>query len=164
MSRDKVVPITRKVDTRKNIKVNTQRKSMKAILLLFVEPCTAGSTDSEKYSLPDLKKVSITINGSPNIIYNEGIEREDIRSEVSRFFMKEKHKLQHINVKKFYAENNYKFGLLIDLCSMASQEMHDSGKNIVNSTDGIQLNLVPRASFPLTSGRKTRALGATILK
>ena len=25
-------------------------------------------------------------------------------------------------------------------------------------------NLVPRASFPLTSGRKTRALGATIMK
>ena len=25
-----------------------------------------------------------------------------------------------------------------------------------------KLNLVPRASFPLTSGRKTRALGATI--
>ena len=27
---------------------------------------------------------------------------------------------------------------------------------------GDSLNLVPRASFPLTSGRKTRALGATI--
>ena len=26
------------------------------------------------------------------------------------------------------------------------------------------INLVPRASFPLTSGQKTRALGATILK
>ena len=25
-------------------------------------------------------------------------------------------------------------------------------------------NLVPRASFPLTSGRKTRALGASVLK
>ena len=53
--------------------------------------------------------------------------------------MKEKHKPQHMNMHKFYTDN--KFGLLIDLRSMASQEIHGSGTRIVNSTDGIQLEI-----------------------
>ena len=92
---DKVVPISRGTDTRINIKVNSQRRSMKGILLLFVVPYTAGTRDSEKYIFPDLKKIDVTINGSPNMLYNNGIETRDIWAEVSRFFMKEKYKPQH---------------------------------------------------------------------
>ena len=73
LSRDKVVPINKGTDTRINIKVSAQRRSMKGILLLFVEPYTAGTRDSEKYIFPDLKKISITISGSPNMLYNNGI-------------------------------------------------------------------------------------------
>ena len=112
---------------------------MKGILLLFVEPYAAGARDSEKYIFPDLKKISVTINGSPNMLYNNGIESRDIWSEVSRFFMKEDYKPQHMNLQKFYAKN--KFGLLIDLRSMESQKMHGSGTRIVNSTDGVQLEI-----------------------
>ena len=71
------------------------------------------------------------------MLYNEGIESQDICSEVSRFFMKEKYKPQHMTLEKFYTKN--KFGLLIDLRSMASQEMHGSGTCLVNTTDGVQL-------------------------
>ena len=42
-------------------------------------------------------------------------------------------------MKKFYTNN--KFGLLIDLRSMESQKMHGSGSRIVNSTDGVQLEI-----------------------
>ena len=56
LSRDKVVPINKVTETRINIKVSVPRRSMKAILLLFVEPYTAGTRDSEKYIFPDLKK------------------------------------------------------------------------------------------------------------
>ena len=136
---DKVVTITRGTDTRINIKLNAQRRSMKGILLLFVVPYPAGTRDSEKYIFPDLKKISVTINGSPNMLYNNGIESRDIWSEVSRFFMKEKSKPQHMSLEKFYTGN--KFGLLIDLRSMASQEMHGSGTRLVNTTDGVQLEI-----------------------
>ena len=131
-----------KVDTSTeliNIKVNSQRRSMKGILLLFVEPYTAGTRDSEKYGFPDLEKVLVTINGSPNMLYNNGIESEDAWRQVSRFFMKEKHKPQHMTLQKFYAED--KFELLIDLRSMASQKMHGSGTRLVNTTDGVQLEI-----------------------
>ena len=137
--RDKVVTFAKGTDTRINIKVEAQRRSMKGILLLFVEPYIAGARDSETYIFPDLKKISVTINGSPNMLYNNGIESRDIWSEVSRFFMKEKYKPQHMNLQKVYAEN--KFGLLIDLRSMESQKMHGRGTRIVNSTDGVQLEI-----------------------
>ena len=74
-------PLKRDTDTRLNIKVNSQRKSLKAILLLFTEPYTAGARNSEKYVFPDLKKVKVTINGSPSMLYNEGIVATDLWRE-----------------------------------------------------------------------------------
>ena len=138
VNRAKVVPINKNSDTRINIKVDAQRRSMKGILLLFVEPYTAGTRDSEKYIFPNLNKVSDN-QRLINMLYNEGIESQDIWSEVSRFFMKEKYKPQHMTLEKFYTKN--KFGLLIDLRSMASQEMHGSGTRLVNTTDGVQLEI-----------------------
>ena len=112
---------------------------MKGILLLFVKKYNAGARDSEQYIFPAIKKVSVTINGSPNMLYNNGIESRDAWTQVSRFFMKEKHKSQYMTLQKFYTED--KFGLLIDLRSMASQEMHGSGTRHVNTTDGVQLEI-----------------------
>ena len=127
-----------------NIKVDSQRRSMKGILLLFVEPYCAGARDSEKFIFPDLKKVTVMINGSPNMLYDNRIESRDAWRQVSCFFMKEKHKPQHMTQQKFYTEN--KCGLLIDLCSMASQKMHGSGTRLVNTTDGVQLQIEREAN------------------
>ena len=132
----------KKVDTSTelmNIKVDSQRRSVKGILLLFVKQYTAGTRDSEEYVFPDIKKILVTINGSPNMLYNSGIESEDAWRQASRFFMTEKQKPQHMTLNKFYAKD--KFGLLIDLRSMASQEMHGSGTRLVNTTDGVQLEI-----------------------
>ena len=139
MLRDTVVPIAKDKDERINIKVNPQRRSLKAILLLFVEPYTAGTRDSEKYVFPDLTKVEVTVNGKPNMLYNHSIESMDMWEEASRFFVKEKNKTEHMNMTKFYTED--KFGLLIDLRSMSSQTKHGSGMRLVNTKDGVQLEI-----------------------
>ena len=76
--RDNVIDFKKQTDTRINVKVNTQKRSIKGLLLLFVEPYTAGTRDSEKYIFPDIKKISVTLNGSPNMLYNNGIESRDI--------------------------------------------------------------------------------------
>ena len=68
------------------------------------------------------------------MLYNDDIESEDAWREVKRFFLKEKYKPQHMIMKKFYTDN--KFGLLIDLRSMASQEMHGSGIQLEIDRDG----------------------------
>ena len=87
---ENTIPFQKGSDTRLNIKVNAQGRSLKAILLLFTEPYTAGTRDSEKYVFPDLKKVRVTINGSPNMLYNEGIVSRDLWEEAGRFFVREK--------------------------------------------------------------------------
>ena len=141
---EKTVPFAKGAEARLNIKVNAQRRSMKAILLLFTEPYNAGARDSEKYVFPDLKKVKVTINGSPSMLYNEGIVSTDLWREARRFFVREKNKTEHMNLKLFLAGD--KFGLLIDLRSMADRSMHGSGTRLVNTTDGVQLELERKAS------------------
>ena len=138
MSRGNVIRIDTSTELI-NIKVDSHRRSMKGILLLFVAPYSAGARNSEKSVSPDLEKVFVTINGSPNMLYKNGIETEDAWRQASRFFMNEKNKPQHMTLQKFYAED--KFGLLIYLQSMASQKMHDSGTRLVNTTDGVQLEI-----------------------
>ena len=87
---------------RKNIKIDAQKRLLKALLLLFIEPYADAARDSEKYVFPDLTKVSVTINGSPNMIYNNGVEGKDIAEEAQRFFVKEKNKTEHMDMTKFY--------------------------------------------------------------
>ena len=141
---DKTIRFAKGSETLLNIKVNSQRRSLKAILLLFTEPYTAGTRDSEKYVLPDLTKVKVTINGSPDMLCNEGIIGPDLWEEASQFFVKQKNKTEHMTLKLFMAGN--RFGLLIDLRLMADQTMHGSGTRLVNSTDGVQLELERTAS------------------
>ncbi|KAL9953142.1 hypothetical protein ACROYT_G040507 [Oculina patagonica] len=144
IQRDKVVTFAKGSDTRLNLRVNPQRRSLKGILLLFVEQYAKDARSSEKYINPDLTKVSVTVNGSPNMLYNNGIEGMDIWEEVKRFYMKEKNKTQHMTMQKFYTEDKY--GLLIDLRSMADHSMHGSGTRFVNTKDGVQLELERKAS------------------
>ena len=44
-----------------------------------------------------------------------------------------------MTLQKFHSDN--KFGILIGLRSKATQEMHGSGTRLVNTTDGIQLEI-----------------------
>jgi len=138
------IPFKKETEERLNIKVIAQRRSMKAILLLFTEGYNVGTRDSEKYVFPDLKKVKVTINGSPNMLYNEGIVPTDLWREARRFFVREKNETEHMNLKLFLGGN--RFGLVVDLRSMADRTMHGSGVRLVNTTDGVHLELERKKS------------------
>jgi len=141
---EKTIIFGKNTDERLNIKVNAQRRSLKAILLLFTEPYTAGARDSEKFVFPDLTKVKVTINGSPSMLCNEGIVGTDLWREAKRFFVREKNKTEYMNLKLYLAGD--RFGLLVDLRSMADRSMHGSGKRLVNTTNGVQLELERKKS------------------
>ena len=81
-----VVEVNKGTDALLNIKVNPQRRSLRGILTLFIEPYIAGARDSEKFFNPDITKVSVTVNSSPNRVYNEGITGIDMWHEVRQFF------------------------------------------------------------------------------
>ena len=72
--------------------------------------------------------MDVTINGSPNKLYNEGISGIDMWNEVSQFFGTKSKKSggrSNMNLTKYLTDN--KFSLLIDLRSMADTTMHGNG-------------------------------------
>ena len=143
--REKVVTITRGSDTRLNLRVDPQRKSLKGILLLFISPYTAGNRDSEYYFNPDIAKVKVTVNGVPNRVYNEGISGSDMWKELTRHFNPSpKSGRPNMTLAKYLAGN--RFGLWIDLRSMADTTMHGNGQRLVNTQDGVQLEIERTAS------------------
>ena len=137
--REKVVDVNRGTDVRLNLRVNPQRRSLKGLLLLFIVSYTAGLRDSEHYLNSDITKVSVTVNGSPNRVYNEGITGIDMWLEASRFFKPNKGGTPNMNLTKYLTGN--KFGLFIDLRSMADTTLHGNGQRLVNTPDSIQLTL-----------------------
>ena len=65
-------------DTMHNTIINIQRSSMKAIVLLFTKKTV---TDSEEFVNPKIKSVKVTIAGTPNLIYSQGIPRKRLLEE-----------------------------------------------------------------------------------
>ena len=153
--RERVVPIVRGSDTRLNLRVNPQRRSLKGILLLFINPYTAGARDTENSFNPDITKVKVTVNGVPNRVYNEGISGTDMWNELTRHFNPRGHTRTrgshtpnggrpNMNLTKYLTGN--KFGLWIDLRSMADTTLHGNGQRLVNTQDGVQLEIERTAS------------------
>ena len=155
--RERVVPITRGSDTRLNLRINPQRRSLKGILLLFINPFVAGARDSENYFNPDITKVKVAVNGVPNRVYNEGISGTDMWKELTRYFNPHTRTRVHetlthagvygrpnMTLTKYL--NGNKFGLWIDLRSMADTTLHGNGQRLVNTQDGVQLEIERTAS------------------
>ena len=152
--RERVLPIARGSDTRLNLRVNPQRRSLKGILLLFINPYTAGARDTEHYFNPDITKVTVSVNGRPDRVYNEGISGKDMWNELTRYFKPQGHTHKrgqsyaggrpNMTLAKYLTAN--KFGLWIDLRSMADTTMHGNGQRLVNTQDGVQLEIERTAS------------------
>ena len=143
--REKVVPSTRGSDTHLNLRVNPQRRSLKGILLLFINPYAAGARDTEHYFNPDITKVKVTVNGVPNRVYNEGLSGSDMWQELTRHFNPSpKSGRPNMTLAKYLTDN--KFGLWIDLRSMADTTMHGNGQRLVDTQNGVQLEIDRKAS------------------
>ena len=144
--RERVVPITLGSDTHLTIRVNPQRRSLKGLLLLFINPYNPGTRDSEHYFNPDITKVKVTVNGVPSRVYNEGISDKDMWNELTRHFNPNNGGggSPNMTLTKYLTAN--KFGLWVDLRSMADTTMHGNGQRMVNTQDGVQLEIDRKAS------------------
>ena len=134
---EKVESIPRGSQTRFNLTVNPQRRSLKGILLLFINPYTAGSLDTEHYFNPNITKVKVSIEGVPSRVYNEGLIGSDMWQEITRHFKPSTKGRPNMTLAKYLTNN--KFGLWIDLRSMTDTTMHGNGQRLVNSQNGVQL-------------------------
>ena len=142
---ERVVPITLGSDTHLNLRVNPQRISLKGVLLLFINSFTPGARNKEHYLNPDITKVKVTVNGVPNRVYNEGLSGSDMWQELTRHFNPSpKSGRPNMTLAKYLTDN--KFGLWIDMRSMADTTMHGNGQRLVNTQDGVQLEINRKAS------------------
>lgn len=129
----KTLTIDRQKDSIINESINVPRRSMKGLLLLFYEPYAKGARDSEKSFFPDITEVKVTVNGTPNKVFSQGMKARDMWEEVVRRFGKEN---SSMTPSEFYSD---RFALFIDLRSMKENDLHGSGMRLVNTKDGVQL-------------------------
>ena len=112
-----------------NENINIPRKSMKAIVLLFIKQ---SRVDSEEYIYPNITEVKLTIEGVPNSVYSQGIPSNRFYDEARRLFGEKEGKDQFMTVEKFYKD---KLAMVIHLRS------HEDGKKIVNTQNGVSLKI-----------------------
>ena len=79
--------------------------------------------------------MKVTVNGVPSRVYNEGISDKDMWNELTRHFNpKNGGGSPNMTLAKYLTAN--KFGLWVDLRSMADTTMHGNGQRMVNTQDG----------------------------
>ena len=77
----------------------------------------------------------MTVNGTPNKVFSQGMKARDMWDEAVRRFQKEN---SSMTPSEFYSD---RFALFIDLRSMKENDLHGSGMRLVNTKDGVQLTI-----------------------
>ena len=122
-----------------NLTINIPRKSMKAIVLLFKE--TGTITDSEKYVYPNISKVKISVEGVPNVIYNQGMYKDKLFVEARRLFLNKEE--NDMEIDDFYSKH---FALVVDMRTFNDGTVVKSGKKLVSTQSGILLEITKEAT------------------
>ena len=84
-----------KSDTLWNIDLKPNARSVKGVLILFVDPADGGANyarDSEKFYNPRIEKASATIAGNPNQLYASGMLPHNHFKEIQKYFADGKHR------------------------------------------------------------------------
>ena len=136
--RDEVTTFAKNAESRLNIKVNPQRRSLMGILQLFIEPYAAGVRDSKKYVNPDITKMTSRLTARPKRFMITESMGMTCRKRPAVSFIPKKG-TSNMDLTKSYTGD--KFGFLIDLRPMANIKMHGSHVRLVNTKDGVFLEL-----------------------
>ena len=144
-----------KSDTIWNIALAPQAKSMKAILILFVDPAdggTAYSRDTEKFYNPKITNVMITLDGNPNQLFASGMRPHQQFSEIKNIFADGKHRTNtHVAKELELADielEDYattKYALCLDMRTTDDDSLHGSGRKIEGASQSIQIQIEKKA-------------------
>ena len=144
-----------KSDTIWNIALAPQAKSMKAILILFVDPAdggTAYSRDTEKFYNPKITNVMITLDGNPNQLFASGMRPHQQFSEIKKIFADGKHRTNtHVAKELELADielEDYattKYALCLDMRTTDDDSLHGSGRKIEGASQSIQIQIEKKA-------------------
>ena len=101
-------------------------------LLLLNKPYVAGARDSEKTFNPDITEVKVILNGIPNKVYSQGIEKRYVGRGLPKIWKGKQH--DECN-RRLYAGDG--LGLFIALRSMRDNDLHGSDLRLVNTKQGV---------------------------
>jgi hypothetical protein len=148
-----------------NISIKSRAKSMKGILILFIDPAAAGggalyARDSEKFYNPKIKKVEVTLDGTPNQLFASGMLPHQQFEEIQKHFADGKHRtVSHILKESEMADISLpeylttKYGLWLDIRATDDNSLHGSGRKLEGAGESIQIQIEKTAETagPLTA-------------
>ena len=108
---------------------------MTGILCLFTEAHTAGTRDSEKFVNPDIKSISINVDGIPNRLFSKGMVPSDALETIT----KRMGRSGSLKEKELYTGNKY--ALWIDLRTYPDNDIHGGSLTLNNTRDGVKLEM-----------------------
>ena len=142
-----------KSDTLWNININTPARSMKGILLLFVDPAAAFQRDTEAFYNPKITKVEVTIEGVPNELYAQGLRAYQQWDEAIKFHASGSKRdpiagvvakdldLADVSLPEYLTT---KFSLWLDMRSSDDDRLHGTGRRIENASEGVTLQITKK--------------------
>ena len=123
-----------KKDTTWKIDVNNLSvRSLRGLLLLFLDKRDDFASKNEKFYNPSIKKILITINGMPHQPFAAGLQARDIYPVLKKYFYKES---SNVTWEEFLTT---KFGSWIDTRPRTDNNLHGSGRAVEKS--GILLQI-----------------------
>jgi hypothetical protein len=146
-----------KSDTLWNINLNTPARSMKGILMLFKDPKGNYARDTETFYNPKLTKVDVTIEGIPNQLYGQGLRSYQMWDEAKKFFAagSKRHPevamvakdlgLADVSLGEFLTT---KYALWLDLRTTDDDQLHGSGRAVLNASQGLTIQIEKTAEEP----------------
>ena len=133
-----------------SIDINSPSKSLKGALLIFMKErsATKFSCDTEEFFNPKITKVEVTVEGVPNELYAQNMEYRHQYDETLKQFGEDRLKeagaiqkdlqLHNINIASYYTD---KCALWLDFRTIDDNRLHDSGRRLENTSEGIRLQV-----------------------
>ena len=140
-----------KQDTVWNINLSPNTKSMKGILILFIDPSDGGelyARDPEKFYNPKINKVSITLDGNPNQLYSSGMLKHQQWDEIRKHFADGRHRTVSTVAKELQLSDmtladylTTKYGLWLDMRTTDDDALHGSGRKLEGASQSIHIQI-----------------------
>ena len=148
-----IIPLN-KSDTSFSVDINSPSKSLKGVLLIFTQErsATKFARDTEEFYNPKITKVEVTVEGVPNELYAQNMEYRHQYDEIVKHFAEGRLKeagaiqknlqLHNVNIASYYKD---KYALWLDFRTIDDKKLHDSGRRLENTSEGIQLQITKKA-------------------
>jgi hypothetical protein len=129
-----------KDSTIENETINFPRQSLKAVVMLFRKKTPDSS---EEFVFPNIGNVKVTVEGTPNQVYSQGISKGRFYEEAKRVFGKEGSMNPLMTLRSFYDNH---FALVVDLRSIEDNSVYKTGRKLTSTQSGIQLEIQKKAT------------------